>query len=292
MGAAMSAAVVTAMYPRHDEGPSDGPAVVLLHGQPGSASDWARVTRELGPREGTPTGDGLRVIAVDRPGYGASTGAARDWAGNSQALGELLDAEGITRAIVVGWSWAGGVALRAALDDPDRIAGLVLIGSVGHSAALSALDYLLAAPVVSEGTPFVMGRLAPSIARAMRRVGLSKLDDETRHYVAAEARLTPATSAWVSFATEQRSMLRETPSMEAALPQIKQPVRILHGWDDPIVPFKAAGALATALPNATLEVVRGGHLLPLDSPAVVARVIREAVRETSDAAGEHARPAG
>jgi pimeloyl-ACP methyl ester carboxylesterase len=279
---------MSVMYARYDEGQRSAPTVVLLHGQPGSASDWSRVVHDLVPPPlAVPGVDQLRVIAVDRPGYGASTGPATDWAGNSRALRDLLDKLQVGRAVVVGWSWAGGVALRFALDESDRVAGLVLVGSVGHTAALSPIDYLLAAPVVNGGTPFVMGRLAPAVAKAFRRIGPRKLEAEVAHYVIAETRMTPATAAWTSFAYEQRAMIRESRSLEAALPQIKVSARVLHGWDDQIVPFRAAGALAAALPDARLEVVHGGHLLPLDSPGVVARVIREAVRETSERNGDH-----
>jgi pimeloyl-ACP methyl ester carboxylesterase len=77
--------------------------VVLLHGQPGSAADWQQVASRLP--------EALRVVALDRPGYGASRQGAGGFAVNARAVLAELDARGIERAVLVGHSYGGGVAL-------------------------------------------------------------------------------------------------------------------------------------------------------------------------------------
>ncbi|HEY2006225.1 MAG TPA: alpha/beta fold hydrolase, partial [Solirubrobacteraceae bacterium] len=97
--------------------PTDAPAVVLLHGQPGSARDWDRVVAALG--------SGVRPIAVDRPGWDGRS-RARDLPGNAQAVFELLDTRGIERATLVGHSLGAAIAVWAAVEHPERVAALVL----------------------------------------------------------------------------------------------------------------------------------------------------------------------
>lgn len=117
-----------------------GPPVVLLHGQPGSAADWGPLRRLLE--------DDYTVIVPDRPGYGRTGGTALGFRGNADAVADLLDRCGISSATIVGHSWGGGVAIALAEGHPGRVAGLVLVSSVGPGDPLSRLDRLLAIPPV------------------------------------------------------------------------------------------------------------------------------------------------
>ena len=85
-----------------------------------------------------------RVLVPTRPGYAGDPGEATNWAGNAAALLDLLDDTGIERALVVGYSWAGGAAIEAAIRAPARVAGLVLVSSVGDRRAVNWVDSLLA----------------------------------------------------------------------------------------------------------------------------------------------------
>jgi pimeloyl-ACP methyl ester carboxylesterase len=99
--------------------------VVLLHGASGNQADIM-----------TPLGDRLaakrfRVLAPDRPGHGWSDridgAAAGSPAAQAGILRQAFDELGVQRAIVVGHSWSGAVAVNLALDQPDFTQGLVLI---------------------------------------------------------------------------------------------------------------------------------------------------------------------
>ena len=105
-----------------------GPVLLMLHGGgPGASglSNYARNVQALAGR--------FRVLVPDLPGYGQSSkGVADDPFGDiAGAMLGLLDALDIPRAHVVGNSLGGAVALRMALDAPQRVGRLVLMGPGG-----------------------------------------------------------------------------------------------------------------------------------------------------------------
>jgi pimeloyl-ACP methyl ester carboxylesterase len=107
-----------------DLGAATGPAVVYLHGTPDS-----RLARH--PDDGIVADLGLRLLAVDRPGFGRSD---PDPGGGLTALGRdlqvLLDHLGIERAGLLGWSAGGLAALAAATSLGERVTAVVLAGTV------------------------------------------------------------------------------------------------------------------------------------------------------------------
>src|SRR6516165_7512060 len=101
-----------------------GTPVVLLHGNGSMVGDFisSGIVEQLGP--------GYRVVAFDRPGFGYSERpSTRKWGPVEQAklllqAWQLLD---IARPVVVGHSWGTLVALAAALEAENKVAGLVLL---------------------------------------------------------------------------------------------------------------------------------------------------------------------
>jgi pimeloyl-ACP methyl ester carboxylesterase len=100
----------------------DGPAVLLLHGLASNARIWDGV----GPRL---VGAGLRVVALDLRGHGASDqpGSGYDFATVGRDLAAALAGLGLERPVLVGHSWGANVALQFAADRPGSVAGLVLV---------------------------------------------------------------------------------------------------------------------------------------------------------------------
>jgi len=121
-----------------------GPVVVLVHGQPGAGGDWSALAELLSVDH--------RVLAPDRPGWGADPRPATGLEANAEALEELLRSAGAQSPVtVVGHSLGGGVALELALTHPERVGALMLIGSVGVAGAISGFDRLLTVPMVGNG---------------------------------------------------------------------------------------------------------------------------------------------
>jgi pimeloyl-ACP methyl ester carboxylesterase len=112
--------------------------VVLLHGQPGDRSDWARVLPHLPPH--------FEPIVPDRPGYGENPASAGTLEDNAHWLIAHLDHSGIDDAVLVGHSYGGGVAIVTAVLAPARVRALVLPAGVGPG-CVRVWDRLLAAPL-------------------------------------------------------------------------------------------------------------------------------------------------
>ena len=259
-----------------DVGTTDPPAglrpheLVLLHGQPGSPADWQLVSGRL-PAP-------LHAVAADRPGYGSSQLPAAGFAANARAVLDDLDSRGISRAVLVGHSYGGGVALSAASLAPGRVAAVVLLASVGPG-CVTRWDRLLAAPGAGQLCALVAWRLTPWIARARlarieRRRGRPLHPDEHVNWQVWGYAGGGHRPLWRTFLTEQRALLRELGELADAIASVRAPVLVLADPKDTVVPFETARELARALPDARLQLVAGaGHHLPRRAPQAVAGAI-------------------
>jgi pimeloyl-ACP methyl ester carboxylesterase/uncharacterized membrane protein YbhN (UPF0104 family) len=248
----------------------DAHEVVLLHGQPGSPADWQLVTGQLPAR--------LHAVAGDRPGYGSSRLPAGGFEANARAVLDDLDSRGVTRAVLVGHSYGGGVALSAASLAPGRVEAVVLLASVGPG-CVTGWDRLLAAPGAGQLCALVAWRLTPWLARARlawiawRRGRPLGPHEHVNWQVWGHAGYGHR-PLWSTFLTEQRALLRELDELEAALPSVRAPVLVLADPKDTIVPFETARRLVRGLPDARLQLVEGaGHHLPRRAPEAVADAI-------------------
>jgi pimeloyl-ACP methyl ester carboxylesterase len=129
----------------------DAPVIVLLHGSPGSAGGFAGILPQLSgncPPPGElgggflrrpivcpnpPPANAVRVIAPYLPGYGHSENAIADYSFRAHAyyLRDMLDALGIERAHIVGYSMGGGPAFNLEDIDPRKVASITLLSSLG-----------------------------------------------------------------------------------------------------------------------------------------------------------------
>jgi pimeloyl-ACP methyl ester carboxylesterase len=202
-------------------------------------------------------------------------------------LEDLLIAVGAESPVtVVGHSLGGGVALELALQHPERVGALVLVGSVGVAGALSGFDRLLVVPML--GTSIVRAGVA-----ALRRGLITATRYSETHpgaRVARKVAVLPTLQAAIgsdgrpimgrsrrSFLVEQRALLAETPGLERSLGRISVPTAVVTGASDRVVPASAARALAARVPGAELIVMAGGHLLPFEQPGQLAEIVRRYV---------------
>jgi pimeloyl-ACP methyl ester carboxylesterase len=245
-----------------------GRPVVLLHGQPGSGRDWDLVRRGL---------NDLRVLAPDRPGYDGLP--ALDFAGNARLLSGLLRDTGVERAVVVGHSWGGGVALQMALDHPEQVAGLCLLGSIGSPLSLTRRDRLLAWPGLAEAAAVATCCTAVLAPRAFVSATGSRLPVAQRQELRRRGREWQRGGAVRAIAAEQRFMVLRGEELARRIGEITAPALVVTGQQDRTVSPAAAADLARALPGGVLLSVPGGHLLPHEAPRVVADAVRRLVAD-------------
>ena len=236
-----------------------GPPVLLLHGGGPGASGLSNYSRNV-----EALARHFRVLVPDMPGYGRSSkdiNAANPFGDIASAMVGLLDALDIPRAHVVGNSLGGAVALRLALDHPDRVGRLVLMGPGGIGVAqgkptpglLRLLTYYAGeGPTYEKLSTFITQDLvcdASSISDEMLR---ERFESSTDPAVVANPplRLPP----------DPEVFKRMDFLLDPRLPGFDHPTLILWGIEDRVNPSAAASALQAKLPAADLFLFnRTGH---------------------------------
>jgi pimeloyl-ACP methyl ester carboxylesterase len=102
------------------DAPGGTPALLFLSGGFGTVRNWSRVLRRLDGK--------YRTVRFDARARGKS-GRSADYSAQAAVddIGHVIDATGVERPILVGWSYGATIAVRYTAQHPDRVAGLVLI---------------------------------------------------------------------------------------------------------------------------------------------------------------------
>jgi pimeloyl-ACP methyl ester carboxylesterase len=230
--------------------PSLQPPVVFVHGAAGSSLAWLGQLRAMA--------GAARAIAIDLPGHGHSPGTPLTSIGEARThVLNFLDAQKLSRAILVGHSMGGAIALDFALIHPDRTAGL---GLVSTSAKLG----------VSPAILHVLSHEWHAVPRLFASVGFAPgTDADTTKRVADLIHATRPEIALADFRVCNDFDLR------ARLGEIAAPALVISGDADLMTPIRHAEFLATHLGRATFVPVPGvGHMLPFEAP----RVLNDALR--------------
>jgi len=248
----------------------DRTPVVLIHGLPGTADDFARVTPLL-------SAAGLRTVALDRPGFGYSAGGYHPLDTQLAVLDALLDRLGARRAVLVGHSYGGTLALAYAAAHPGRVRGLVLVDAAaagqrvdGIEKAQARLAQLLSWPVVQPLSRATFGQMALRFSAddgAQRAFAPDPVDPVYKRRLLS---VTMQQSDLDAMAGEQLAAGDVLKRLDAQLGAIDLPAVVVQGDGDQLVKPEVGRRLAALLPRARLVEVPGGHMVPLVHPAVVA----------------------
>ncbi|HEU4632302.1 MAG TPA: 2-succinyl-6-hydroxy-2,4-cyclohexadiene-1-carboxylate synthase [Gemmatimonadaceae bacterium] len=247
------------------------PAVLLLHGFTGSSATWAPLQAELA--------DTLDLIAVDLLGHGRSDAPAdpaRYAAGRcADDLAGLLDALGLTTAAVVGYSMGGRMALRLALDWPERVRALLLesaspgIADAAERAARLAADAALAAEIERDGVPAFVDRWE----RLPLWASQAALPAEVRAALRAQRLRNDARGLADSL---RGAGAGAEPPVLSRLGALRMPALLVAGALDARY-VAHARAMAERMPAARVEVVPdAGHAVHLEQPATFTALVRRA----------------
>ncbi len=242
----------------------DGPTVVLAHGYTATAHHWAPVASRL-------LAGGVRVVVFDQRGHGrSSSGSGRFGTAHLAAdLAAVLAVSAPDGAVLAGHSM-GGIGIQALLAERepviDRVHGLVLVATLARpvSVPLGRLMRRLG------GTTLARRVMAHAVhGRVLARGGVGSepaltVLDVVRH-------------GWVSCPDSTRAgVMRDLRDYDFSemLEALATPTTVICGDLDQVTPLAESRRIAGLVPNARLEIVRGGgHALPWEAADLVADVI-------------------
>ncbi len=241
--------------PYVEQGDPAGLPVLLLHGVTDSWRSFELVLPHL-PSE-------YRVIAITQRGHGDATRPESGYrfADFANDVRLFLDLKEIDRAVVVGHSMGTGVAQRFAIDHPNRVAGLVLIGAFARWKDNPAANELWETVIKDMTDP-----VDPSFVLEFQLSTTAQpVPPEFFEMCVYESLKLPAHVWRGAFGG-----FRQT-DHAPELPKISAPTLILWGDQDAICPRGDQDLLATAIPNTRLIVYEGtGHSPPWETPQRVA----------------------
>ncbi len=244
-----------------------GPLILLLHGFGSSTYSWEKVM--------TPLSQFGTVVAYDRPAFGLTERINYDrnmeqnpYAFDFQVsmVAKMMDGLNEERAILIGNSAGGTVAMAAALKYPDRIKAIILVDSaVKNGSAVPAwIQPLLNTPQLNI--------LGPLIVRSIRERGLEILklawydptkitEDDLLNYQ-KPLKISDWDKALWEFTKANR-----VNNIENNLYEIKIPVLIISGTDDKIIPKEQSIWLANEIENSELVLIPDcGHVPQEECP--------------------------
>src|SRR4051794_10434103 len=248
----------------HDE-LGDGPALVLLHAGVADRTMWAELLPVFAEA-------GHRVIAMDLPGHGEATGAGYS---PHDAVVETMDALDVERAVLVGNSFGGAVALIVAVTAAARVAGLVLVSA--PAPGLEPSEDLEAAWEAEE-TAFEQGDVEGAVAAVLDTWTLPDAAPDLRERVARMQRRAYELYALAGDTPPLEDPLEDDPSL---LSRVDVPALVAVGEFDMVDFREGADILVRELPDARLAVMEGaGHLAPLEQPEAFRDLVLGQLRPT------------
>lgn len=242
-----------------------GPDLVLLHGWGMHAGVWDETAAQLARQ--------FRVHSVELPRHESPACVPY----TLDAIVAALAGTCAPRATVCGWSLGGQIALRWALMQPAQVERLVLIASTPRFVRGADWNRGMDAAVFDAFAQ----ELAHDADGALQRFAMLQAhgDADARHVSRRlRACLSVCGESDVAALAAGLQILRDT-DLRADLPRITQPVLIVHGERDTVVPLAAGEYLERTLPQATLAVIAGAAHAPfVTQPQDVARHIAEFCR--------------
>ncbi len=213
-------------------GRGENTPVLLMHGAPGMGTDFARLIHRV-------TKDGRAVYAPDLVGFAQSDmGRNVSYRVQAEHMYSFLDAMGVDRVHLVGWSNGGGVGLRMVDLDPDRVASLTMLASVGAQETEGSGSYFF------EHVKYAVGFGVVEI-----------IPDLIPHFGLLGSRELRTGWLWSFWDSDQRELTEIMPTVET-------PVMILHGRHDPLVPDWGAELHHEMMPTSKLVMLDASHFLP------------------------------
>jgi pimeloyl-ACP methyl ester carboxylesterase len=281
----------------------EGPTMVLVHGLGGSHVNWLAAGPLLARH--------ARVLAVDLAGFGHTPPAGRSTRvrANQRLLGRFVEEVAGAPALLVGNSMGGTIALLEAAEQPQRVAGLVLVDVSLPRPPGVPLDPLVGAAFAAYAVPGVGERL---LASRRARLGPDGVARETLELCCVDPGRVPpeVVEAGVALALERADLLwadaaflaaarsllvllgRSRTSLRAVA-SVRAPTLMVHGGADRLVPLASARRVARLRPDWGFVVFRDvGHVPQIEAPERFAATVVRWLDGSGRAAAAAASAAG
>ncbi len=237
-----------------------GQPVILVHGASGNLRDWTFDIAPVLARR-------YRIVAFDRPGFGYSDRLPEQgWAPRAQAahLRAAASRLGIERAIVVGHSWGGALAMAWGLDYPDEVRGVVSVSGAtmpwgGDVSFLYDMATSPAGPLVAQAVP-VVARKSVVVPMIEEVFAPQPVPEGYADYIGWPLSTRPRNFLWN--ARDVARLDDELVEQSRRYASMRVPVEILHGTADSTVsPELHAVGMHALLPASRLALLPGlGHM--------------------------------
>jgi pimeloyl-ACP methyl ester carboxylesterase len=261
----------------------EGPALLLIHGLGGHARTFTHSLVDRLARH-------HRVVVMERPGSGHSTrprGASAGPLSQARTVADFIRALGLDRPLLVGHSLGGAVALATALEYPELVRGLALVAPLTH---VEQVPPAVFAPYAI-GSPVLRWLVAWTVATPgtilRRRAALDALfgpDAVPRDYALAGGGLLGLRPrGFVSASADMVAVNDDMPGLTERYAALRVPVGVLYGSGDRILdPCVHGEGMRSRVAGLRLEMIEGGHMIPLTAPDRVAAFIRAVDQETRE----------
>jgi pimeloyl-ACP methyl ester carboxylesterase len=258
-----------------------GAPVVLLHGLCGAKITWLPLLAGLGANH--------RIIVPDLPGHGESDKPRTEYSPRffARVIRRLLDRLDADRPVVVGNSLGGRIALQLAVSAPARVRSLALLAP---SIPGFRWRYLLG---LARLVPTELGAIPFPLRERWTRVGLRRLFADPgsvppEAYAAAAGefiRIYRSPRARMAFFSTLRHIVTEPPGpFFDSISRVRQPVLLLFGDSDRLVPARLGVRLARTLPAAeTVLLSSVGHVPQFEAPGETLQALSSFLRASSNA---------
>ncbi len=237
------------------------PVLVLLHGFGADLNNWLFNIEKLAEHR--------TVYALDLPGHGESAKDVGGFTDLIDALTGFLEEREVSRAHLAGHSMGGAVALQYALDNPDRVASLILIDSAGLGGDINA-DYIRG--FIEAGKRREVKEVLKLLFADAEVVSRQMVDDVLRY-----KRLDGVDSSLRTLAGDLFLQGRQSVVLAPRLAEVAVPVLVIWGGADQILPASHAQGLPD---NVRTEILDGaGHSPHMEAANEVNRLVERFLRE-------------
>jgi haloalkane dehalogenase len=249
----------------------EGPALLMLHGNPTSSLVWKQVIDRLLPS--------FRCIAPDYPGFGGSVAAEHYGFSpqeHAEVVAQLVEHLDLRDYTLVMQDWGGPIGIAAASRDPARVAGLVIANTwawpLNGVAKVEVMSRLMGGPLgrfaIKRFNLFVNATLP--MRHRLRKLTAAEMEQYRSAFPTPRSRLP--TAVFPRALTKEREFLADC---EASVAQFSYRAALLV-WADRDIAFgqRELKRWQQLLPDSTTVPVSGaGHFLQSDAPAAVADAI-------------------